>query len=176
VDFTEAARRFVVKASFACIAHQGSRYLLRRLDHVALRDIYRRPGHSGSPNDLVDAGWHPVAVSKAARLETQPTSPETQTLIPPCGEGTQIIGWRHFLGGQLRAWPHLPGPLIARRFEPAWRARCSSTRLRPSAARRAFRSAQVSWRRLARPYVRVSGLSPTGTVYFHADRSECRSA
>jgi hypothetical protein len=26
-----------------------------------------------------------------------------------------------------------------------------------------------------KPYVRVSGLSPQGTVYFHSDRSECRS-
>jgi hypothetical protein len=25
-----------------------------------------------------------------------------------------------------------------------------------------------------KPYVRASGLSPNGTVYFHADRSECR--
>jgi hypothetical protein len=28
----------------------------------------------------------------------------------------------------------------------------------------------------SKPYVRVSGLSPTGRVYFHADRSECRTA
>jgi hypothetical protein len=27
-----------------------------------------------------------------------------------------------------------------------------------------------------KPYVRVSGQSPTGRVYFHADRSECRTA
>src|SRR5687768_8855450 len=26
-----------------------------------------------------------------------------------------------------------------------------------------------------KPYVRVSGLPPTGRVYFHADRSECRT-
>ena len=25
-----------------------------------------------------------------------------------------------------------------------------------------------------KPYVRAAGLSPRGTVYFHADRSECR--
>ena len=25
-----------------------------------------------------------------------------------------------------------------------------------------------------KPYVRMSGLSPNGAIYFHADRSECR--
>jgi hypothetical protein len=29
--------------------------------------------------------------------------------------------------------------------------------------------------RCRKPYVRAAGLSPNGTVYFHADRSECRT-
>ncbi len=81
----------------------------------------------------------------------------------------QLLADRHERIGQLEH--------VRQRLEQAFRYLDGLIRdvQRPATAKPSKPAGPVKCPSCGKPYVSASGLSPKGTVYFHADRRECRT-